>query len=96
MKITKANEENRNSFLPEGWLDTEAAPALGEEIKITEGTGEIVIDFDKAEYMLSSGLRQGVAVHRKAKEQGAFFSVVNAHPEIMGIFLLTGSEKSLP
>lgn len=42
MIITKAYEEDRNIFLPEGWLDTEAAPALGEEIKITEGTGDIL------------------------------------------------------
>ena len=93
MIITKANEENRITLLLEGWLDTEAAPALGEEIEKIEEAEEILLDMDKVEYMSSSGLRQIVAAYRKARELDASFSAVNVHPEIMSIFSLTGLDK---
>ncbi len=95
MNITKETNGNKVTLLLDGWLDMEAAPLLGEEIEKIEGAEEIVIDFDKVEYMSSAGLRQIIAAHKMAKEQGAAFSLTGVHPEIMSIFMLTNLDKKL-
>ena len=95
MIITKESSENKVTLLLDGWLDTEAAPLLGNEIEKIENVREIVIDFDKVEYMSSSGLRQVIAAHKVAKEQGAALNLVNVHPEVMNIFEFTGLDKKI-
>lgn len=95
MNITIINDTNKATLLLEGWLDTEAAPMLGNEIEKIDGIEEIVIDFDKVEYMSSSGLRQIIAANKKAKSQGAILTLINVHSEIMNIFTLTSMDKKL-
>lgn len=95
MTITKTNEDGKITLALDGWLDTASSPELGKEIDAIEEAKAIVLDFDKVEYIASSGLRQVVACHRKAKEIGAWFSVVNAGTEIMSIFRLTGLDKKI-
>lgn len=95
MTITKSNENGKITLSLDGWLDTAAAPTLGAEVEAIEAADEIILDFDKVEYMSSSGLRQVVAAHRKAKELGAKLTVCRVHNEIMSIFALTGLDKKL-
>ncbi|MBQ0083436.1 MAG: STAS domain-containing protein [Clostridiales bacterium] len=95
MNITKTNENGKITLALDGWLDTAASPELAAAIEEIESATEIVLDFDKVEYMASSGLRQVVASHKKAKEIGAELSIINAHTEIMSIFSLTGLDKKL-
>ena len=95
MTITKTNENGKITLSLDGWLDTLSSPELGAEIDAIDSASELVLDFDKVEYIASSGLRQVVACHRKAKELGAQFSLVNVCAEIMSIFELTGLEKKI-
>lgn len=95
MTITKTNENGKITLALDGWLDTAASPELAAAVEEIENATEIILDFDKVEYMASSGLRQVVASHKKAKEMGANLSVINAHTEIMSIFNLTGLDKKL-
>ena len=95
MTINVTNENKNIVIGIEGWLDTNASPELGEKIdEITEATS-IVLDFDKVEYIASSGVRQIVYCYRKAKELCAEFSVVNVSAEIMSIIKLTGIDKKM-
>lgn len=95
MNITKTEENGKITLTLNGWLDTAAAPVLGEEIEKLNAATEIILDFDKVEYLSSSGLRQVVATHKKAKELDAVLTVINAHEEIMSIFTLTGLDKKI-
>lgn len=95
MNITKINDGNKVTLQLDGWLDMDAVSVFEKEIETIEGTEEIVIDLDKVEYMSSSGLRQIIAVHKKAKEQGGALTLINVHPEIMTIFMLTKLDKKL-
>ena len=79
----------------DGWLDTVSSPELGAVVDAIEEATALTLDFDKVEYIASSGLRQVVASHRKAKELGAAFSVVNVGTETMSIFELTGLDKKI-
>ena len=95
MNITKTENNGQTLLKLEGWLDTAAAPELGKNIEELTSANEIILDFDEVEYIASSGLRQIVACHRKAKELNASFSLINVHNEIMNILKLTGLDKKL-
>lgn len=95
MTINANNDNNKYVIAIEGWLDTISSPALGEKVdEITEATS-ITLDFDKVEYIASSGIRQIVYCYRKAKDLGAEFSVMNVNAEIMSIIKLTGIDKKM-
>lgn len=95
MIISKLNENGKITLILDGWLDTEAAPVLAAEIDTINDAESIVLDFDKVEYMASSGLRQVVSIYNKAKEMGASFAIINAHEKIMSIFELTALNKKI-
>ena len=95
MTITKIQNGAAVTLKLEGWLDTLSSPELGAAVDGIEAAESIVLDFDGVEYIASSGLRQVVACHRKARELGAEFSVINAGAETMSIFRLTGIDKKL-
>lgn len=95
MNISKQNNDGNITIKLDGWLDTLSSPQLGEEIEKIEKAESIVLDFDRVEYLSSSGLRQIVACHRKSKELEAEFSVINVCNEVMSIFRLTNIDKKL-
>ena len=95
MTITKETSEKKITLKLDGWLDTLSSPELAAEIDRIDEASEIVLDFDKVEYIASSGLRQVVATSKRAKELGAEFSVINVGTETMSIFSLTGIDKKL-
>jgi len=95
MNIEAVNNEGAITLKLDGWLDTQSAPELGEAIEAITEASAIALDFDKVEYIASSGLRQVVMCHRKAKELGADFSVINVCTETMSIFELTGLDKKM-
>lgn len=95
MTITTLQQDGTVTFQLDGWLDTLAAPQLGEAVDGVESARAIVLDLDKVEYIASAGLRQVVACHRRAKELGATFSLINVGQEAMSVFSLTGLNKKL-
>jgi anti-anti-sigma factor len=78
-----------------GWLNTEAAPALGAEIEKIVKAESIVLDFKELEYISSSGIRQVVAAYKKAKAMEAEFSVINVDNDVMEIFKLTNLDQKI-
>lgn len=95
MNIVAINENNSITLNLEGWLDTAAAPELGAEIDKIESASAITLDFDKVEYIASSGVRMVVSGYRKAKDLGAEYTVKNVSPEIMNIFKMTQLDKKM-
>lgn len=78
-----------------GWLDTNAAPALGAEIEKIVKAESIVLDFKELEYISSSGIRQVVAAYKKAKAMEAEFSVINVGNAVMEVFTLTNLDQKI-
>lgn len=95
MTITKTVENNVAVLSVEGWLDTQSSPELGNEIKALSGIGELILDFEKLEYISSSGLREVVSAYKKMKSENGTFSVINVSSEVMDVFKLTGFDKKL-
>ena len=95
MTITKTMENNTAVLLVEGWLDTKSSPELGNEINALSDIEELVLDFEKVEYIASSGLREVVSAYKKMKSTNGTFSVINVCNEVMDVFRLAGLDKKL-
>lgn len=95
MTITKTMENNTAVLLVEGWLDTKSSPELGNEIHALSDIEGLVLDFEKLEYIASSGLREVVSAYKKMKSMNGTFSVINVSNEVMDVFSLAGLDKKL-
>ena len=95
MKTEMINNDGHITIMLDGWLDTLAAPELGAAFEAINEAQSITLDFEKVEYIASSGLRQVVAGHRKAKELNAEYSVINVCEKVMSILQMTGLEQKI-
>ncbi len=88
--ITKKAEDSKICFALEGRLDTVTSPDLEKELKESlDGVKELVIDFEKLEYISSAGLRVLLSAQKVMNRQGSM-KVVNVNETIMEIFEVTG------
>ena len=70
--ITKKDGSNVTIEIT-GWLDTQTAPQLGEELaKLDDSVTSLVFDFDKLEYISSAGLRQVISAYKKMSGKDGF------------------------
>ncbi len=95
MKITKTIDNHKAILSLEGWLDTQSAPELAQEVKALSDIESLVLDFENLEYISSSGLREVVAAYKKMKSLNGTFCVIHVSPEVMDVFHLTGFDKKL-
>lgn len=95
MIITKTVENDVAVISVEGWLDTQSSPELGNVIKVLSNIKELILDFEKLEYISSSGLREVVAAYKKMKSENGTFSVIHVSSEVMDVFNMTGFDKKL-
>lgn len=95
MTITTKTEGTTATICVEGWLDTQSSPELGKEVENIQAAESLVLDFEKLEYISSSGLREVVAAYKKMKAKGGTLSVVHVGSEVMDVFRLTGFDKKL-
>lgn len=95
MTITKTMENNTAVLLVEGWLDTKSSPELGNAINELSDIEGLVLDFEKLEYIASSGLREVVSAYKKMNCMNGTFSVIHVSNEVMDVFRLSGLDKKL-
>ncbi len=91
MKIDKQISGKELRLKLEGRLDTNTAPDLEAEMVNLEGIETITFDFEKVEYISSSGLR----LILKAKKMVEDTKVINCHPEVYEIFQMTGFSQMM-
>ena len=93
MNITKSVNGNEVTLSVEGWLDTQAAPALLAELEqLDDHVESLIMDFSGLEYMSSTGLRALVVAYEKVK---GGLVIKNVSPRIRSIFKTTGLDKTL-
>ena len=86
MKIEKKLEGNNLTISLEGRLDTNTVTDLENEISDLNGIESITFDFEKLEYISSSGLRLVL----KCKKEVDMTKIINCSTEIYEIFNMTG------
>ena len=90
LNIGKKIENGKATFAPEGRLDTVTAPEFEKEIKESiDGLTELILDFEKLEYISSAGLRVLLSAQKTMSKQGTM-KVVNVGEMIGEIFEVTG------
>lgn len=90
MELTKIKLENKLNITIAGRLDTTTAPKLENELKDSlDGVTELVLDFEKLEYVSSAGLRVLLSAQKVMNKQGKMV-IHNVCPDIMEVFDITG------
>ena len=90
MTINKTAHDSALELALEGRLDTTTAPALEEELKASlEGVTELVLDFEKLEYISSAGLRVLLSAQKRMNKQGTM-TIRKVCADIMEVFEITG------
>ena len=93
MNITTTLEDTRAIISLDGWLDTAAAPQLGEELDaLPPEVSELELDLGKLEYITSAGLRQLVAAHKKLSGN---LTLTNVSAEVRQVLHMAGFDKRL-
>lgn len=90
MNINKTVNESTLNIALEGRMDSVTAPQLDEELKNSLGDcKELVIDFEKLDYLSSAGLRVLLSAQKVMNKQGKM-TICNVNPSIMEVFEVTG------
>lgn len=90
MNISKNQNGSNLEISLEGRLDTITAPVLEEELKGSlDDVNELVLDFEKLEYISSAGLRVLLTAHKTMLPKNGM-KVVHVNETIMEIFEVTG------
>ena len=90
LNITKNLDDTKLTVYLEGRLDTTTAPQLEESMKESiNGVTELVMDFEKLEYISSAGLRVLLSCQKIMSKQGNM-KVIHVSDLIKEIFEVTG------
>jgi len=90
LNINKTIEDGKAIYLLEGRLDTVTAPDLEKDLRDSlPDVSELVLDFEKLEYISSAGLRVLLSAQKTMAKQGGM-KVIHVNETIMEIFEVTG------
>lgn len=95
LNIEKKIDGVKAEITAEGRLDTITAPELEGVIReIVPSVTELVLDFEKLDYISSAGLRVLLSTHKNMTGKGCL-KIVNVSRPIMEIFEVTGFSEIL-
>ena len=90
LNINKKAEGGTLTVVLEGRLDTITSPELETELKNSlDGVTELILDFEKLEYISSAGLRVLLSAQKTMNSQGSM-KVIHVNETVMEIFEVTG------
>lgn len=90
MTINKQQNGSTLTIAVEGRLDTTTAPDLEKEIKTgLDGVTELIMDFEKLDYISSAGLRVLLSAQKLMSKQGSM-KVIHVSELVMEVFEVTG------
>ena len=96
MEITKNYDGNELTMSVVGEIDTFTASDLENEINSEMDTFDsLILDFEKVEYISSSGLRILILTKKKLQPRKKKFKIINASEIIKDIFSESGFDKIL-
>jgi anti-sigma B factor antagonist len=95
MNIVKNLDGQKLEVTLEGQLDTKSAPELTKEISddLSQVT-EVVMDFERVEYVSSAGMRALMLARKTLGDRGTI-TVTNANDMVKEVFALTGFDRLL-
>ena len=95
LNITKNANDDKLTVALEGRLDTMTAPDLEKDLKDSlDGVKELVMDFEKLDYISSAGLRLLLSAQKRMNAQGEM-KITGVNETILEIFEITGFSEIL-
>ena len=94
MKLNKHKDNYELTISIEGRLDTNTSPELEKELDNLDEIKKLIFDFEKLEYISSSGLRLILICQKKMNNQGNMI-IKNVNDSIKEIFEITGFSNIL-
>ena len=90
LEINRKTDGQTMTVMLEGRLDTTTAPQLETEMKENlNGVQELILDFEKLEYISSAGLRVLLSTQKTMTKQGSM-KLIHVSDVISEIFEVTG------
>ena len=90
MIITKTQHNGSLTIALDGRMDITTAPDLEREIKnLDGGVTELIMDFEKLDYISSAGLRVLLSAQKAMSKQGSM-KVIHVSDLVMEVFEVTG------
>ena len=90
MTINKTQNNGTLTMALEGRLDTMTAPELEQEVNSSlDGVTELIMDFEKLDYISSAGLRVLLSAHKAMSAKGGM-KVTNVNEIVQEVFEVTG------
>ena len=95
LNLNKTVESGKALYALEGRLDTVTSPDLEKDLKDSlAGVTELVLDFEKLDYISSAGLRVLLSAQKTMAKQGEM-KIIHVNETIMEIFEVTGFTEIL-
>ena len=95
MELITKKEGNDVTTGITGWLHTQTAPRLREELsKLDDSVESLVFDFDKPGYISSAGLRQVNSTYKKMVGIEGF-KIINISNEVFDVFSFTALDRKI-
>ncbi len=97
MEYKLITEEGYSRLIPEGDIKTSDSKGFEERMLAElEASGKLIVDFEKIEYICSSGLRALLAVQQAVDElDDGEFIITNVGEEVMSVIKSTGFHNVL-
>ncbi len=90
MTITKYQNEDTTTISVEGRLNAQNAEEFGSEVKkMVESSSNLVFDFDKVEYISSSGLRVLLYAQKEMNKRGTM-KIINVNEDVYDVMKAAG------
>ena len=94
MNIVKDYNGKELTMTVEGRIDTITSQDLEKEINEEIGSfNSLIMNFEKVEYVSSSGLRLLISTQKKLKEENIPFAIKNVGDAVNEIFKMSGFDK---
>ena len=95
MEITSKKYGSAVIVNVDGRIDTNTAMEFGEKVNdILDNITDLILDFEKVEYISSLGLRAILELQKRMLSQGVM-KIINANAAVMDVFNMTGFSKIL-
>lgn len=94
MEIRKEKNESSLTLWLIGRLDTTTAPQFEAEVADLSGVIDLILDFERLDYVSSAGLRVLLITEKKMSQQGRMV-VKNVCSDVMDLFEITGFSEIL-
>ena len=93
MQIAETGTEGLALAMPEGRLDTAAAPELETRLLSLVADRGVLVDMAQVRFVSSAGLRVLLKTAKAAKAAGRAFAVCGLQPSVREVFEISGFDR---